>query len=45
LLLTNGECFEGMFVEDDINGPGRFTDIDNCTLRGHWEGNLLVKEL
>ena len=36
LYLTNGECFEGMFNEDSINGSGRFITMHDEVIEGIW---------
>jgi hypothetical protein len=42
LTLSNGEYFEGSFLEDSISGSGTYHCLDGNTIRGRWNNNLLV---
>ena len=43
IQLTNGEVFEGTFVEDAIEGEGRYYPMKNQPIVGLWRDNLLIK--
>ena len=42
-MLTNGETFEGEFVEDLVHGNGRYTCLDGSIIEGEWRENVLVQ--
>jgi hypothetical protein len=45
LYLSNGEYFEGSFLNDTAQGEGVYTTMTGRKLRGIWEMNLLEREL
>ncbi len=42
--LSNGEYFEGNFLNDTAQGEGVYATISGKKIRGIWEMNLLEKE-
>lgn len=42
LMFSNGEYFEGTFVNDMVEGPGVF-HRKNQTIKGNWKNNQFVQ--
>lgn len=42
MTLSNGEKFEGTFVEGMIDGYGKFTSIDYKVTTGIWKEGILM---
>lgn len=41
-MLSNGEYFEGTFVNDIVEGPGVFY-LKNKTIKGIWSNNQFLQ--
>jgi hypothetical protein len=42
LFLSNGEYYEGEFMEDAANGEGRFVRMNGEVVAGRWLNNVFV---
>jgi hypothetical protein len=45
LYLSNGEYFEGNFLNDTAQGEGVYTTMTGKKIRGIWGMNILEKQL
>jgi hypothetical protein len=43
ILLTSGECIEGQFEDDMLNGWATFYQVNGQTVKGWYENNKLVE--
>ncbi len=43
IILTSGECIEGEFEDDMLNGWAVFYRADGDSLKGWYKNNLLVQ--
>jgi hypothetical protein len=44
IKLSNGELFEGVFLSDEMEGPGKFYRVDGGVVEGVWRGSRMVVE-
>lgn len=42
-MLTNGDIFEGIFVNHIVHGKGRINKVTGGIIEGEWRNNKFVK--
>ena len=43
LRLSNGECYEGNFLNDAVHGEGTYYPINQSPIKGVWRESVLVQ--
>ena len=41
-FLSNGEKFEGAFLDDAVHGEGKFYKLNGEVVTGRWQNNKIV---